>query len=516
MPSLFENFLTSLSSSNSFYSTTRESTSGISSKNQTMDHTTGPSYHAYWSWEGKFERLVLNNRQTSGDQVCFFRLLRASLHRHDLPLQSSANHFPASRPLSLKTFSVYAQVNSNIDVDTSPTQVPFNTPTLLSTATFPDTAPHSPFSAFPQAEPFCDPSTEFDVDEHSLSGSFDISLVSDTSEDTDPDTSLALDSPLFSSTPITPARVGISASSPTTLGLGISGLSKKDGSAFTGLGVVSSRFSPWRPSDQDETRAAGGSLTALQVPHGEPYSTRCDLTDPISSSDSDSLSNTFLQETLLTFTDDPFHGHTLASIPECDSYFEINDLPPSRPSVSLWRTPTVTPSPSPSSGDYSPTGTLERARRKSVVGLSRNWSSPTISSELKRSGSGTPSSVSFSPSSPMILRSPSGMKLPRAASTKRQHRPSGQNRPRSPSTKVLRSSNMKPLRSPTHTLRSSGTKPLRSPLLRSPSTSSSPSTNNRLMRPSSCPTLTRFTSKSPTRPGSTTTRSPTSNRVWRF
>ena len=506
MPSLIENFLVSLSSSNSFYSTTKTSNSGLSSKNQTMDHTTSPSYHAYWSWEGKFERLVLNNRQTTGNQVCLFVLLRSSLHRHDLPLQLSANHFPASRPLSPKTFSVYAQVNSNIDVDTSPTQVPFNTPTLPSTATFPDAAAHSPFPAFPKAEPFCDPSTEFDVDEHSLSGSFDISLVSDTSEDTDPDTSLALDSSFFSSsTPITPARVGISASSPTTLGLGISGLSKKDGSAFTGLGVVSSRFSPWRPSDQDETRAAGGSLTALQVPHGESYSTRCDLTDPISSSDSDSLSNTFLQETLLTFTDDPFHGHTLASIPECDSYFEINDLPPSRPSVSLWRTPTVTPSPS---CGRSSTGTLERARRKSVVGLSRNWSSPTISSELKRSGSAPASLVSFSPSS---------MQLPRATSTKRQHSPSGQNCLRSPSTKLLRSSsNVKPLHTPTHTLRSSGTKPLRSPPLRSPSTSSSPSTNNRLMRPSSCPTPTRFTSKSPTRPGSTTTRSPASSRVWRF
>ncbi|EDR01487.1 uncharacterized protein LACBIDRAFT_310898 [Laccaria bicolor S238N-H82] len=464
-----------------------------------MDHTTRPSYHAYWSWEGKFERLVLNNRQTTGDQ-------------------SSANQFPTSRPLSPKAFSVYAQVNSDIDVDANPTQVPFNTLTLPSTATFPDAAPHSPFPAFPQAEPFGDLSTEFDVDEHSLSGSFDISLVSDTSEDTDPDTSLALDSSFFSSTPITPARVCISASSPTPLGLGISGLSKKDGSAFTGLGVVSSRFSPWRPSDQEETRSAGGPLTAFQVPHEETYSPRCDLTDPIPSSDSDSLSNTFLQETLLTFTDDPFHGYTLASIPECDSYFEINDLPPSRPSVSLWGTPTVTPSPSSGSGDRSSTGTLERARRKSAVGLSRNWSAPTISSELKRSGSAPASSVSFSPSSSMILRSPSNMKLPRAASTKRQHSPSGQNRPRSPSTKVLRSpTNMKPLRSPTHTLRSPGTKPLRSPLLRSPSTSSSRSTNNGLMRHSSCPTpTTRLTSKSPTRPGSTATRSPASSRVWRF
>ena len=309
-----------------------------------------------------------------------FRLLRASLHRHDLPLQSSANHFPASRPLSPKTFSVCAQVNSNIDVDTSPTQVPFNTPTLPSTATFPDAAAHSPFPAFPQAEPFCDPSTEFDVDEHSLSGSFDISLVSDTSEDTDPDTSLALDSSFFSSsTPITPARVRISASSPTTLGLGISGLSKKDGSAFTGLGVVSSRFSPWRPSDQEETRAAGSSLTDFQVPQEESYS--CDLIDPSPSSDSDSLSNTFLQETLLTFTD-PCHGHTLASIPECDSYFEINDLPPSRPSVSLWRTPTVTPSPSSNSGDRSSTGTLERTRDRKSTRLN---SSHSLSSRMPSS-----------------------------------------------------------------------------------------------------------------------------------
>ncbi|KIK05411.1 hypothetical protein K443DRAFT_675190 [Laccaria amethystina LaAM-08-1] len=487
MPSLFEDFLTFLSSSNSVYSTTKKSTSGLSSQNRKMDRTASPSYYAYWSWEGKFERLVLNNQQTTGDQ-------------------SEANHFPASRPLSPKTISVYAQVNPDIDVDASPTRVPFNTPTLPSTATFPDAAP----SLFPQVESFCDRSTEFDVDEHSLSGSFDISLVSDTSEDTDPDTSLALNSSFFSSAPITPARVCIGASSPTTLGLGISGLSKKDGSAFTGLGVVSSRFSPWRPCDQEETR---GSLTAFQVPHEESYSLRCDLTDPIPSSYSDNLSSTFLQETFLTFTEDPFHGHTLASIPECDSYFEINDLPPFRPSVSLWRTPTVTPSPRSGSADCSST---ERARRKSVVGLSRNWSSPTISSELKRSGSAPTSSVSFSPSSAMILRSPSSMELTRAASTKRQHSLSDQNRPRSPTTKLLRSSsNTKPLRSPTHTLRSSGTK-LRSPLLRSSSTSPSPSTNNRLMRPPSCPTPIRFTSKSPTRPGSTTTRSPTSSRVWRF
>lgn len=227
--------------------------------------------------------------------------------------------------------------------------------------------------------------------------SFNISLVSDTSEE-DEDFHLpsSLDSALFPSAFEVPQRSSLT-SSRRNFGLGISGLLKKDGPAhFDGLGLVSIRASNWRtvsPSPEDHL-----SDSEFQHPDVEEPACSSDYgsdtgTFSLATTDStENLSSTFLNEALLTFTEDPFHiSNALGAIPECRSWYELDDLQR-----------LASPVHSEASSEYDMThhcndGEVSRqpdARATSTTHsqprhLTRtNFSSATISSELKRSVSG--------------------------------------------------------------------------------------------------------------------------------
>lgn len=110
------------------------------------------------------------------------------------------------------------------------------------------------------------------------------------------------------------------------VGLGILGVLRKDSiSPFDGLGVVSVRSTSWSQC------RAGSELSYAN--NWDPFVSRSiedvreedgDLSlQTLSYDDSDERdthfpSRTFLQEALCTLTEDPFHGHVLTSIPECE------------------------------------------------------------------------------------------------------------------------------------------------------------------------------------------------------
>ena len=113
---------------------------------------------------------------------------------------------------------------------------------------------------------------------------------------------------------------------PCSYGLGISGLTRKDGSgSFEGLGIVSIKSSAWRHDDdeleilqqfRDGTIDPSSSSTTT-------YDGSENFDDPSSSSllvgitGDTGISDVFLQETLLTFTQDPFH-QLCHSISDCE------------------------------------------------------------------------------------------------------------------------------------------------------------------------------------------------------
>ena len=93
---------------------------------------------------------------------------------------------------------------------------------------------------------------------------------------------------------------------PTTLGLGITGVSKHDGRGqFDGLGLVS--ISRWTPPP------------AFVPNEGNPFLLSERL--PLDFHNAE-LSHNFLREAEMTFIQDPFHRHSLATIPECLSWSE--------------------------------------------------------------------------------------------------------------------------------------------------------------------------------------------------
>jgi len=143
------------------------------------------------------------------------------------------------------------------------------------------------------------------------------------------------------------------------VGLGITGLSNKDGGAFDGLGAVSVRSSAWRSSpshfaDIDEEE------------EGE---------EEEEEEESMTLSSTFMDEALFTLSADPFHTHVLTSISECPSEYETDsEAGAQRNSVAdMFST-------DPGTSNPRATPSTTQAQRK----LTRDPSAATISSDLKR------------------------------------------------------------------------------------------------------------------------------------
>ncbi|KAF8972093.1 hypothetical protein BDZ97DRAFT_1913335 [Flammula alnicola] len=269
----------------------------------------------------------------------------------------------------------------------SPTLVPCNSPAMTP-------SPSQSFTRLPRSHEvviYQDSVRDSSVTAGTLSAntsSFNISLVSDNSEEDDEfQLSGSLDVDALFYAPLEPPRRS-SVSSSHGIGLGISGISKKDDSEpFDGLGIVSIRSSSWRSPSSDESDPMSSPFKELtQNPsppcNNEAYDSDSDAFPFVKDYSMERLSSTFLQEALLTFTEDPFHGHALNSIPECKSWYELDDLsrqgsPVNSESLCAYETrghPQRTSTPTASNSDG-------RAKR--------NFSSATISSELKRSLSGS-------------------------------------------------------------------------------------------------------------------------------
>lgn len=140
--------------------------------------------------------------------------------------------------------------------------------------------------------------------------SFSLSLLSDTSEDEDECnfSSLSCLDTLLCSRYVAPQR---SSQPSQNIGLGITGIMRKNEQApFDGLGLVgmhSSRKNPPQTEVEDNIYDAYGEVSSPLL---------------ISDESSGTLSESFFQEALLTFLEDPFHSQNVNSIPECKSWYE--------------------------------------------------------------------------------------------------------------------------------------------------------------------------------------------------
>jgi hypothetical protein len=261
------------------------------------------------------------------------------------------------------------------------------------------------------------------------------SLVGDNSVDDDDEfnDSGSLDT-LLSSTScstITTGTLPSSSSSKLLLsrryGLGISGLSRKDGSgSFDGLGIVSIKSSAWRHDDDlpqsepemllqfgdgstivDQSDSIQELFNQRQLPSSSTTTTTYDGSldsEDSGGTDDTGISDVFLQETLLTFTQDPFHK-LCHSISDCDNNNnnnlnnswsdELGLLGLGDQSASTHTSMLANDNDndntqsakedSRSSSSSSSMMMLNYSRRRRVPKLNTNFSSATISSELKRS-----------------------------------------------------------------------------------------------------------------------------------
>lgn len=192
-------------------------------------------------------------------------------------------------------------------------------------------------------------------------------LPNDTNNPDDESEDSSLDSSLCSIEFDPPERLS---NVQESYGLGISGLSKKDGSGpFTGLGILSVHSS-WQDTPTTSSELDAGKETATD--------------EAISWT----ISDTMLQETLLTFGEDSFHGRSLEPIPEHESWHDTESLATldagctSSAVLAQARVQGVfetTTFPSLAS-DHAET----RSSPKPRIALTRDLTLPTISSDLKR------------------------------------------------------------------------------------------------------------------------------------
>lgn len=248
-------------------------------------------------------------------------------------------------------------------------------------------------------------------DSISALNSFSLSLVSDNSVDDEFNASGSLGTLLSSSPPrsVTTTLQSSSKSVPHVSGLGISGLMSKDGSGpFDGLGIVFIKSSArtWRHLPSEIQRDDISDLSdSVQAFRRRPSSFSSSAYDgSLESEDFDpsllvtdaQLSDVFLEEALLTFTEDPFHelcqssvgSSSSSSIPDCGNNNSWSDLGLDTSSASASTSELavdMTGTTFHSTNDSQPAPIVLNDRRRRVPKLNTNFSSATISSELKRS-----------------------------------------------------------------------------------------------------------------------------------
>lgn len=196
---------------------------------------------------------------------------------------------------------------------------------------------------------------------------FDPSLLGDSSDCSDKEP--AEDLYLSDSTSISSEHEIKTPGKPSKgVGLGISGVRKHDGSGpFDGLGSVYIHSGLSRITNE-----AGAYPIPFQLSESLTQ-------DPRDKGDAEIL-DTFLQEAAMTFIQDPFHIHSLAAIPECPSWPELdNDEREMGDSVSsgirdeIEISHALPESKVSTSGSEAPLGRMRK-----------HFSASTISSDLKR------------------------------------------------------------------------------------------------------------------------------------
>jgi hypothetical protein len=225
-----------------------------------------------------------------------------------------------------------------------------------------------------------------------------VSFDNDNSVDDDYNDSGSLDTLLSSASCSTvTGTLQSSKLSPCSYGLGISGLLNKDGSGpFDGLGIVSVKSSAWRHDELPQSEVLDGidqSDSIQEFYRESPSSSTYD--GSLDSEDFDSsllagtgdtgISDVFLQQTLLTFTQDPFH-QLCTPIPDCDSNRSWSELGLGLGDGSASTTTSMSElfandNTHSAKSEFRPSMLKYRRRPK----LSTNFSSATISSDLKRS-----------------------------------------------------------------------------------------------------------------------------------
>lgn len=252
----------------------------------------------------------------------------------------------------------------------SPTRVPFNTPSIT-----PSNSYAHLLGAQTQEElcfsPLDTPLKHFSASR--FSSMADMTLDFDDNENDDGDfrtsDSVSTDSSLLA-IPRAPELTNLQKG----IGLGITGLTKNDMSGpFDGLGLVA--INRWSAiSRLDQTEIVSDMQPLL------PYSRSTSSDFFVSFDQAGELTNTFFQEALFTFTQDPLHDHSLATIPECRSWYERDEdwISPSA-SLILEEGGSV--------GYQSELQSNRASNSEAKTPLKttrRHFSSSTISSELKR------------------------------------------------------------------------------------------------------------------------------------
>ena len=267
--------------------------------------------------------------------------------------------------ISLPVHGINKIIQVNETQNESPTLVPCNSPVI--------TPSQSLIRALCESRTLVDLARDSvaAIDSFSTSASFfDVSLISDNSEE-DSQSERSLDT-LFCSFPV-PQRSSVPASARGS-GLGISGVYKKDGTTpFDGTGIVSSS---WRRSRHTRDHAHDSFEEFSR--HLSTPGYESDGYPLVSDDSSGSLSRVFLQEAFITFTEDPFHTCALDVIPECRSWYELDNAVSRTLSPVHFDPSLACEAPLP---NFQPAGEVRRLR------LKKTFSSPTISSELKRSSS---------------------------------------------------------------------------------------------------------------------------------
>ncbi|KAH9483282.1 hypothetical protein JR316_0005388 [Psilocybe cubensis] len=213
------------------------------------------------------------------------------------------------------------------------------------------------------------------------SSSCNLSILSDSSAD-DEECNLSSLSYLDNLLPSPSVAPQVYSKPSQNAGLGIIGITRKnDDAPFDGLGIVGINSPSRKSSLKSDAASNACELYGKFAGHSI-----------IADESSGSLSDTFLQEVLLTFMEDPFHSRSGSPIPDCKSWYDLEST------AALQKQPVDFLSEHPATH---PSARYHRSCHRTLTNqpkLTKHFSSATISSELKRIDKGKASVAHIPPS----------------------------------------------------------------------------------------------------------------------